>query len=532
MAKSSDSVDIIKKGYQKDLFNKEREDELLKCASDPLYFIEKYVMIQHPTKGRVPFRVYPFQRELIRAFHENRRVVALTARQMGKTTCAAAFLLWKVMFEPDTTVLLAANKMVQALEIMDRIRFAYENLEQYNWLRAGVTEYNKGTLGFDNGSRIIARATTPDAGRGLSITLLYLDEFAFVKPNMAAEFWAAIQPTLSTGGACIVTSTPNNDEDQFAQIWHGANQTLDEYGNELPNGLGVNGFKGIEVKWDQHPDRDEQWAKEFRAMLGADKFAREFECKFVTEDETLINNMTLAALKGEDELFKIGEVRWYQEPQPNCVYTVALDPSLGTGGDYAAIQVFEMPSMNQVAEWRHNKTPIRSQITILLEILNYIFFTLVENDEQAGEPEIYWSVENNTLGEAALVVIEDTGEENFPGVFVHEPRRSGGGRGRKGLNTTNKSKLAACSKVKSLIESRRMELKSKALIRELKNFVRAGAGFAAKWGETDDLISGCLLAVRISQMISEWDPELGERLKDIANSDDSEFSMAPLPISF
>lgn len=532
MAKSDD-VEIVKKGYQKDLFNQYREEELALCANDPLYFIEKYVKIQHPMKGRVPFRVYPFQRELISAFHENRRVVALTARQMGKTTCAAAFLLWKAMFVPDTTILLAANKQVQALEIMDRIRFAYENLEEYNWLRAGIVEYNKGTIKFDNGSKIVSRATTADAGRGLSITLLYLDEFAFVKPNMAVEFWAAIQPTLSTGGACIVTSTPNNDEDQFAQIWHGANQTIDAYGNERPGGLGVNGFKGLEVTWDKHPDRDEAWADEQRALLGLDKFAREFDCKFVSEDETLIDNMALVALQSEDEQFKISEVRWFQEPKANHVYVAALDPCLGTGGDFAAINVFEVNTMTQVAEWRHNKTPIKGQVGTLLEILNYIFYSLIDNEDHIGEPEIYWSVENNTLGEAALNVIEDTGEEHFPGVFVSEPRRSGGGRGRKGLNTTNRSKLSACTKVKSLIESRRMTVKSKALIKEFKNFVRAGAGFAAKYGETDDLISSVLLCTRITQMIAEWDPDLGDRLKDIAFDDeDSENSLSPLPLSF
>jgi hypothetical protein len=350
---------------------------------------------------------------------------------------------------------------------------------------------------------------------------------------MASEFWAAIQPTLSTGGACIVTSTPNNDEDQFAQIWHGANDTIDEFGNERPDGLGKNGFKGLEVKWDQHPDRDQKWADEFRAMLGEDKFQREFECKFVTEDETLINNLTLSVLSHEDELFKIGEVRWYQEPKPNHTYAVALDPSLGTGGDYAAIQVFEMPTMVQIAEWRHNKTAVRQQITILMEILNYIHYSLLDNDAQVNDPEIYWTVENNTLGEAALVVIEDTGEENFPGTFVHEPRRSGGGRHRKGLNTSNKSKLAACSKLKSMIESRRMTVKSRALVREMKSFVRNGSGFAAKWGETDDLISGTLLVIRLVQMIAAWDPDLGEKLKDVAGGDNEyESDLTPMPISF
>jgi hypothetical protein len=194
------------------------------------------------------------------------------------TTSAAAFLLWKAMFTPDTTILIAGNKYTAALEIMDRIRFAYENLEEYNWLRAGVTEYNKGTISFDNGSKIISRATSKDAGRGLSISLLYVDEFAFVMPNKAAEFWSAIQPTLATGGSCIITSTPNHDEDQFAQIWHGANNEIDEHGNLIPDGIGRNGFFPVKVTWDHHPDRDETWERQQRSQLGDDIFDRENNC--------------------------------------------------------------------------------------------------------------------------------------------------------------------------------------------------------------------------------------------------------------
>jgi hypothetical protein len=192
------------------------------------------------------------------------------------TTTAGAYLLWKAMFEPDTQILIAANKFVQAMEIMDRIRYGYEECPDH--IRAGVVEYNKGTIKFDNGSRITARATTPDAGRGLSITLLYLDEFAFVRPNMASEFWTSIQPVLSTGGGCIITSTPKNDEDQFAQIWRAANDNLDDFGNTLPNGVGRNDFFPIKVKWDEHPDRDEAWAAPFRNSLGEARFRQEFEC--------------------------------------------------------------------------------------------------------------------------------------------------------------------------------------------------------------------------------------------------------------
>jgi len=527
MAKDND---IIKKGYAKDRFNLNQIEELKKCMSDPIYFCKSYVKIQHPIKGRVPFELWPYQEDMIDSFHKNRYTIALTARQMGKTTCAAGFLLWKAMFEPDTTILIAANKLVSALEIMDRIKFAYENLEQYNWLRCGVTEYNKGTVSFDNGSRIIARATSKDAGRGLSITLLYLDEFAFVQPNKAEEFWSAVQPTLSTGGSCIITSTPNNDEDQFAKIWFAAINNLDDHGNEIPGNLGSNGYHPLRITWDKNPNRDAAWAQEQRAQLGEEKFQREFECKFVSEDETLINPMVLANLKATDHIFKIGEMKWFEEPRANNIYGATLDPSMGTGSDFAAIQVFNLSTMTQVAEWRHNKTTIQMQVDILRKSLLYIHHSLLNDSNQEGDPELYWTVENNSLGEAALVQIDNIGEENFPGIFTHEPRKSGGGKGRKGFNTNMRTKMTACSRMKTLIETNRMTLRSRALLTEFKNFVRGGGSYKAKAGIHDDLVMATMQIVRLLQICADWEEQIETNMK-AASFDDDEGS-TPMPMSF
>jgi hypothetical protein len=527
-------IEIIKKGYSRDRFGLNQIEELRRVMSDPIYFCKKYVKIQHPTKGRVPFELYPYQEDMINTFFKYRYSIALTARQMGKTTCAAGFLLWKAMFEPDTTILIAANKYVQALEIMDRIKFAYENLEQYNWLRAGVVEYNKGTISFDNGSKIISRATAKDSGRGLSISLLYVDEFAFVQPNKAEEFWSAISPTLATGGSCIVTSTPNNDEDEFAKIWFAANNNINDEGEVIPEGVGNNGFKPIEVTWRHHPDRDEEWAKTQQGQLGIDKFLREYECKFVSEDETLVHPMTLVGMKHEDPLFKIGQnergVRWFEEPRANHVYGVALDPSMGTGSDFSAIQVVDLTTMTQVAEWRSNKVSTPDQVDLLRKILLFIHQTLYNDPNQEGEPEIYWTVENNSLGEAALVAIDAIGEEQFPGYFVCEPRKSGGGRGRKGINTNVRTKNAVCSKMKSLAESRRITFKSRALITELKNFVRGGGSYKAKPGMHDDLVLSMLHVIRILQIIGSWDDQFSEVLKYSSYGDEDDYDLDPLPV--
>jgi hypothetical protein len=461
------------------------------------------------------YKPFTYQRRLVQTYHNYRYSISLMPRQTGKSTTAAGYLLWYAMFVPDSTILVAAHKYTGSQEIMQRIRYAYESVP--NFIRAGVTSYNKGSIDFDNGSRIVSATTTENTGRGMSISLLYCDEFAFVRPTIASEFWTSISPTLATGGKCIITSTPNSDEDQFAQIWRQANKRFDDNGNETE--LGANGFRAYQSKWQEHPDRDDKWADEMRAQLGEERFRREMECEFIIFDETLINPLNLIEMSGIDPISKQGQIRWYDKPKKGNIYLVALDPSLGTGGDPSAIQVLELPTMRQVAEWQHNKTPVQQQVKMLSEITKYIA------EQISVETDIYYSVENNTLGEAALVSIAEYGEENIKGIFLSEPKNMGGGtRYRKGFNTTNKSKLSACAKFKNLVETRKLHIASKPLISELKTFVASGSGFAAKIGETDDLVMSMLLAIRMAVFLREFDPNLDEHLKD--NTDNM---LMPMP---
>lgn len=494
---------FIKDPYVKTSFGSQQELEDFLACCDPVtgyqYFLDHFFYIQHPTKGSMLYQPYVYQRELASTFHNYRYCINLLSRQLGKSTTAAGYLLWYAMFVPDSTILIAAHKYTGAQEIMQRIRYAYENCPDY--IKAGVTTYNKGSLDFENGSRIVSSTTTENTGRGMSISLLYLDEFAFVRPSIASEFWTSITPTLATGGKAIITSTPNSDEDQFAQIWHGANKRVDAYGNETD--VGVNGFRSFKALWNEHPDRDEAWAEQMRAQLGEERFRREMDCDFVSADETLINPITLMSMKGIDPLHKRGQIRWYQMPKKGNIYTVTLDPSLGTGSDPAAIQVFEANTTVQVAEWKHNKTPIQEQIKLLAHICNEIA------EEIGDQNSVYYSVENNTVGEAALVSLANYGEHNIKGIFVSER-----GKKRKGFNTTNKSKLAACAKFKHLVESGKMVVNSKALITELKSFIASGGSYAAKIGDTDDLVMSALLAVRVIQQLGEFHVELDSQLRE------------------
>ena len=504
---------LIKAPYKKENYTSDQIAEIVKSATDPVYFIREYMWIQHPTKGRVRFELYDYQVELVNCYHNNRYSINMLGRQMGKSTCAAGYLLWFAMFVPDSTILIAAHKHTGSQEIMQRVRFMYENLPE--WIKAGATSYNKGSIDFDNGSRIVSATTTENTGRGMSLTLVYLDEFAFVPPRIAKEFWTALSPTLSTGGKAIITSTPNQDNDQFAQIWNEAEKKFDEYGNMKADKTGRNGFASIKYVWSDHPDRNTEWADTERIKIGEERFLREHECEFITADETLINSIRLQTLTGCDPIEKVGQLRVYAPIEKDNMYVAAWDPSLGTGGDFAAIEVYRLPDLVQVAEWQHNKTDIRGQLRNLISILEWMTNKGVASDN------IYWSVENNTLGEAALVAITEYGEDRIPGYFISEP-----GAKRRGFNTTNKSKLAACTKLKYYVESNKMQPKSKNLVQELKTFVAHGASFAAKEGETDDLVMATILAVRLIEYVMRYDEATYNTLVERGGED----YVAPMPI--
>ena len=466
------------------------------------------------------YQAYEYQNRLIDSYHDFRFNVNMLPRQTGKTTTASGYLLWYAMFIPDSTILIAAHKYTGAKEIMSRIRYAYECCPDH--IRAGVTSYNKESIEFDNGSRILAQTTTETTGRGMALSLLYCDEFAFVPPNIATEFWTSISPTLSTGGKAIITSTPNSDEDQFAVIWNEANKKEDEFGNI--QAIGKNGFHPFKAHWSEHPDRDEAWAAEERSRIGEERFRREHECEFLIYDETLINSICLSNLEGAEPKMKMGQVRWYQKIDPSATFLISLDPSMGTGGDYAGLEVISIPAFEQVAEWHHNNTPIQTQVRILRDIAKHI----EEQCELQGQSaSIYYSVENNTLGEAALISISELGEDTFPGLFLSEPVKRGHVRRfRKGFNTTHKAKIETCAKLKQLVEQKTLKIYSKPLITQLKAFFARELSFKAKTGEHDDLVSSLLLNLRMAMMLQDWDPVVYEKMHEHASED----TILPMPI--
>lgn len=480
---------------------------------DPEYFIDTYCQIQHAVQGSIRFALRPYQRNIIKTFAENRLSIALAPRQIGKSWIAGAFLLWFAMFKFEKTVLIASNKNDNAMEMINRVRFMYERLP--HWLKPGLTDdgWNKHSVGFDNGSRIISQATSENTGRGLSISLMFLDEFAFVRDSIADEFWTSVSPTLATGGSCIICSTPNGDTNRFAQLWRGANNP-----NPDPNkpNVGVNDFAPIEIKWNEPPGRDEKFRKEETAKIGEIRWQQEYECKFISNDPLLVDTVVLANLTEVVDRIKpvatASEMVFYKMPSAGNVYLVGMDPSTGSGSDFTTIVAFEFPSMEQVAEFRSNTASSVQGYHMLKKMLR-IF--------EKAEASVYYSVEVNGVGEAIVALLEADEDPPDTAEFVSEA-----GQRRKGMTTTGKSKIKGCLALKEMIERDSIKLRSKALVYELKNFVRKGGSYAAKVNSTDDLIMATVIAVRLLEEISSFDQEAYDKLYAHAYFDDGDSNMS------
>lgn len=173
MGKALDG-NLIKKAHATQKWTEEDIQHMIACndpETGPEYFLKNFFFIQHPTKGKIQYKPFEYQERLLESYHGHRFSVNMLGRQMGKTTTAVGYLLWYGMFVPNSTILISAHKYTGAQEIMQRLRYAYETCPDF--IRAGTTSYNKQSIEFDNGSRIVAQTTTETTGRGMSVSLLY-----------------------------------------------------------------------------------------------------------------------------------------------------------------------------------------------------------------------------------------------------------------------------------------------------------------------------------------------------------------------
>lgn len=502
----------LKKAFATDEYTPEMIMQLARCRKDPVYFIRNFVKVQHPTRGTIPFNMYEYQERYVRCLEDNRFVVTLQPRQCGKTVTTAMYLLWYACFTPDVTVLIASKNQSHALEIAARVRFAYEELP--NWIKPGLKYYNRHNVELDNGSRIVSEATTEKTGRGLSISKLYLDELAFISPRIQEEMWASLAPTLSTGGSAIISSTPNGDTELFAQLWRGAMAEQ-------------NGFTPFQVHWREHPERDDSYWDTMVGQLGELKTRQEVGTEFLSSDALLISSMKLqqiAPAKPVDD--NMGFKFWVPDNQLGGVgktYLVSVDPSTGSGRDFSVVEVFEFPSLQQVAEYRTNDV----NIPLLYAKIKWVLNKLGEYGPR-GRAEVLWTFERNGIGEAiAALYASDDKQPEHADLYCDVP-------GKLGIFTSNKTKILACLQLKQLVEKSKngLVIKSDVLIHELKNFIAKGGSYEAKLGSTDDAVMASLGIVRLLKRLSEWNDEAFRQVNEYRSPDENEGDDEPMPMVF
>jgi hypothetical protein len=408
----------------------------------------------------------------------------------GKSTIIAVYILWFAIFHDDKKCLVASNKNANAIEIMSRIEYAYEELPL--WLKPGCKYFNKHSVEFDNGSKIESQGTTEKTGRGGSYSLVMLDELAFVPRRIQDAMWVSLAPTISTGGSIIVSSTPNGDQDLFATLWRKA-----EMGSVSAN---EENFVPVRVEWNEHPDRDESFKGTMISKVGELMWRQEYCCEFVSSDALLINSLKITTLQAKPHLFEDkGFKFWIEHPDLDSTYFIGSDISTGVGNDYSTIQVVEFPSMQQVAEFRSNTVTPSNLYNRLKWIANWFS----QEDGYGRRPQVYWSFEYNSVGAAISTLYNN--DENFSD---HAELVST--ENRTGLLTSAKTKIQSCLQLKRVIEktTNRLELNSSMTIAEIKSYISNGASYAAKDGATDDLISALLIIMQMMRKVAEYDYDM------------------------
>jgi len=480
----------------------------LKCVQDPSYFINQYCTIQHPQRGKIKFKLYDFQYDVLKAYQENDYNIVLKSRQLGISTLSAAYALWMMLFHNDKNVLCIATTKDTAKNIVTKVRIMYDGLPA--WLKTQIIENNKLSLVFKNGSQIKALASTESAGRSEALSLLILDEAAFIEK--IDIIWTASQQTLATGGQCLAISTPNGVGNWFHKTWLDA---TDE----------VNKFNTIKLHWSAHPDRDQSWRDEQDKNLGPSQAAQECDADFLSSGRSVVDPAILEWYKEKmccEPMEKSGFDRnlWiWDYPDYSKNYLISADVARGDGTDFSAAQVFDLDSMEQVAEYK-------GQLGTT-EFGNF----LIELGTKYNDALLV--VENNNIGWATLQTIIDRGYENLfyqeknhlvvDDDIQHTNRYRHIDKNKiPGFTTTMKTKPLLVAKMEEYTREKMVKLKSTRLIDELFVFIYKNSKTEALDGYNDDLVMSYSIllwirdtAIRIQSERSEFQSSLVDSIGNL-----------------
>lgn len=449
-------------------YSYENVQELMRCKDDPIYFIKTYCkIVSLDSEQLIPFNLFEYQENFINIMQNNRRVISMQPRQMGKSQTVAAYILWYTLFNNNKTVAILAYKSDAAMEILARYQLMYENIPI--WMQQGIKTWNKGDVELENGSSVITAATSSAGIRGKSVNLLYVDEVAIVPNNIAEQFFTSVYPVVSAGETTkiILTSTPLG-YNHFWKFW-----------NDAENGM--NGFAHLKVNYWEHPKRDQVWAEEQKRLLGEIKFNQEVLCAFLGSSNTLISADTIAKMSPKPYIFAKDNLDVLEEPKPGHAYFVTVDTSRGVGGDYSAFTVIDTTSypFTLVAKYRDNK-------------ISPLLYPSIIHKVAKDYNNAFVLVEINDNGQQiADIIHNDLEYENM--IWIGSDSRYGqhmstSGKGANlGIRTSKQVKSIGCATLKTLVENNKLLIFDKDVISEFSTFVEQKGTFKADIGYNDDL---------------------------------------------
>lgn len=446
--------------------------EYVKCVTDPVHFMKKYCYIQHPQRGRILFHLYPFQETVLKHFQNNPYSIVLKSRQLGISTLGAGYALWLMLFHKDKNVLTLATTQATARNLVTKVQFMYDNLP--SWLKVKSVEHNKLSLRLENGSKIQAKSSNSDSARSEAVSLLLVDEAAFI--DNIGDTWASAQQTLATGGGAIVLSTPNGTGNWFHQTWVKAEQK-------------DNNFLPIRLPWYVHPERTQEWRDEQDGLLGDPRLAaQECDCDFSTSGDTVFYGEYLEFYEKtyvREPLERRGADMnlWIWEPVDYArSYMVVADVARGDGKDYSAFHIIDVENNVQVGEYKgqlgtkeygHLLVGIATEYNNALLVVENasVGWSTIQTIIERGYTNLYYSPRNGNITAETYFDQYDPNSSLVPG-----------------FSTNQRTRPVVVGKFQEYINEKAVTVQSKRLIEEMKVFVWKNGRAEAQQGYNDDLV--------------------------------------------
>jgi len=460
----------LKRSHVPISFTQEQIEEYVRCANDVEYFTEKYIKIVNIDKGLISFDMYDYQRNMMRTFKNERFVITKMPRQSGKSTTVTSYIVWKILFQDNQNVAILANKGRLANDLLAKAKLAYENLPI--WLQQGVVTWNKGNIELENGSKVLAAATSSSAIRGGSYSLILLDEFAFVPRNIAEDFFSSVYPTISSGvtSQIIIVSTPNG-MNHYYKMWADAIEKRSLY---IP----------IEVSWREIPGHDDAWRSQTIRNTSEEQFKQEFECNFLGSTNTLINSDKIRELAFVSTTRDKWGLDIIERPIVGHTYVMTVDTSHGAGQDYSAFSIIDVTSIpyKLVAKFRDNMISPLMYPEIIYKYGKWYndAFVLIETNDIGSQ--VAMSLQTDLEYENVLSSANDNAKA---GQYIN----SGfGSSSQLGIRMTKQVKRIGCSNIKDLIEDNKIIIQDFDVIQEISTFVHKKQSYEAEDGHNDDLM--------------------------------------------